>query len=518
MFITFRVDASQEIGSGHVIRCLTFASELNKLGVTINFITRHHLGNLDKKIRDSGFEVNSLPSLAKDKSQQGLEKYGKWLGVSQLVDADETIKLLVNKQCDWLVVDHYALDNIWEERLRPYAKKIMIIDDLANRKHNCDLLLDQNYIHDKGRYDCLLALGTIKFLGPKYALLRKCFLKNKEINVHNYSINKVFIFFGGSDLGNMTTMAIKALSQFKLKHLLVDVVIGSENPNQDALEKEIAKHSNIKLHVQVDNISELMREADIALGSGGMITWERISLGLPSIVVTVAENQVDSIKNLDQEGYLTWIGSANQVNENIIYKTLLSYIKNTDKIIGQRRKCLEFFDGKGAQIVAKFLTTGPDLETLSIRKAVNLDSLLYWHWANDKAVRENSLNQKTIELEKHKIWFEDRLNDPNSILLLIESDLSPIGQVRFECSNSHCVVNYSLAKQFRRFNLGVAILKKAIDYLRKDYPFTLIGKIRKENTGSKKVFERLGFAKIENKKKNDINYFELQLIPTKNII
>ncbi len=179
---------------------------------------------------------------------------------------------------------------------------------------------------------------------------------------------------------------------------------------------------------------------------------------------------------------------------------------------------MEFFDGKGAQIVAKFLTTGPDLETLSIRKAVNLDSLLYWHWANDKAVRENSLNQKTIELEKHKIWFEDRLNDPNSILLLIESDLSPIGQVRFECSNSHCVVNYSLAKQFRRFNLGVAILKKAIDYLRKDYPFTLIGKIRKENTGSKKVFERLGFAKIENKKKNDINYFELQLIPTKNII
>jgi UDP-2,4-diacetamido-2,4,6-trideoxy-beta-L-altropyranose hydrolase len=515
MFVVFRVDASQKIGFGHVMRCIALALELEELGVTIKFITRNHLGNLNEQIIGNGFEVDSLPSPVRYKSQHGLVGYEKWLGIKQLIDAEETIKLLTNKQPDWLIIDHYALDKTWEKKLKPHTKKIMVIDDLANRKHDCDLLLNQNYIHNKSLYNNLITPDTIKLLGPKYALLRKDFSRNRETGVHSGSINRVLVFFGGSDLENLTAIAIKALTKSKLKHLLVDVVIGSANPNQYVLKKEIAKYPNINLHIQVDNIGELMKEADISLGSGGITTWERMSMGLPSIVVTVAENQVDSIKNLDRDNYLTWIGNADQIDENIIYREVLKAIKNTNKTIGTQQKCQSLINGKGAEIVAKFITIGPDLKTLSIRKATIKDSLLYWHWANDSVVRENSLNQQVIELKNHKAWFKKRLNNTNTTLFLIESDHHPIGQVRFDCLSSNCTINYSLAKQFRKFNLGMIILSKAIDCLGRNHTFTLIGKIRGNNKASIKVFERLGFSEIADKKKCDIHHFELQLTSIK---
>ena len=511
MLVMIRTDASQQIGSGHVFRCLTLAETLRESGVTIEFITRNHLGNLNNQIRNRGIKVNLLPdSIVKSKIT--LEGYEQWLNVTQEEDAEETIRSLAGKKIDWLIIDHYALDYKWEDKLRPYTKKIMVIDDLANRSHDCDLLLDQNYIHDKYRYNQLTAPDTIKLLGPKYALLRKDFVGNLEKQPNHYhEINRVFLFFGGADPDDLTSTALQVLSQPKLKHLLVDVVIGSSNPHQAKLQNQIKKHSNVKLHIQVDNIAELMTKADIALGAGGSTTWERMAIGLPSIVVTIAENQIAFTKALDKEGYLKWLGNADQIDENTIYNALIDAIENPHQLLELSHKGKQLVDGRGVQRVSQLLTVGPKAETLTMRRATEKDSQLYWHWANDPVVRENAFSQQTIGWEEHQKWFDQRLNDENTMLLLIESDFTPIGQVRFDRVGSHFTIGYSIAKQFRGFGWGKKMLSKAIDYLRQQQAFTIIGEVKDNNSASKRVLENLGFTEAPPPEKRDgTTYFQLQ--------
>ena len=138
MFVVIRADASKHIGSGHIMRCLTLAKELRNLGAIVEFITRNHSENLNTQIIEQGFKLRLLPNHNKLVEQRTLSEYEQWLGVSQSVDAEETIKALSGKQPDLLIVDHYALDYNWEKKLRKIIDKIMVIDDLANRRHDCD--------------------------------------------------------------------------------------------------------------------------------------------------------------------------------------------------------------------------------------------------------------------------------------------------------------------------------------------------------------------------------------------
>jgi len=510
MKVVIRTDSSQKIGSGHVMRCLSLAEELRKSCVDVEFIVRNHIGNINKQIEKNGFQVNLLPK--QNNKQQSLAGYEKWLGLKQSIDANETIQIIKDREIDWLIIDHYALDYNWEEKLRPYTKNIMVIDDLANRKHDCDFLLDQNYIHDDSRYDCLLSPDTVKLLGSKYALLRKEFIENNRIQ--NNSIKKILIFFGGSDPYNLTLLAIKALTQPKLKHLYVDVVIGDGNPHQSELKKAISEYSNITLHIQIDNIAELMSKADLALGAGGVTTWERMAIGLPAIIITTADNQIASTKDLDEDGYIKWLGNVDKVDEQIIYNELLDVINNNNQLQEQSQKCKELVDAKGVQIVSGLLTNGPDPETISVRRAKLSDMSLYWHWANDKVVRRNAFNQQTIKWREHQEWYKKKLGDPNATLLLIESNIAPIGQVCFDRSSLYYTISYSLAKQFRGFNLGWRLLKNAIDYLKVEKPFILAGKVKDNNMVSIKIFKKLGFSEIDDKRDRRVRCFELKIMPS----
>jgi len=516
MKIIFRVDASQQVGSGHVMRCLTLAEALCDLGEAVEFITRAHLGNLDEYINSKGFKVHSLPVPSDSDIQQSLSGYEQWLGDKQEADAKESIQAFVGTQVDWLIIDHYALDQTWEEKLRPHVRKIMVIDDLANRCHDCDLLLDQNYIHDRNRYDPLLLPATTKLLGPDYALLRKDFVGNSHSTAGKHEVIKnIFVFFGGSDPDNLTSTALKALIQPDLKHLKVDVVIGSANPNFTEVKALVTEHPNARLHVQVENVAELMGKSDIALGAGGTTTWERMAAGLPSIVVTIAENQVALTRDLDQDGYLKWLGNVVQVDMIVIHDALLEAIQNPHQLHAQSRKGQRLVDGMGAQIIARLLSVGPDAETLTVRRAKATDCLLYWCWANDPVVRENAFNQQPIRWEDHQSWFEKRLNNPDTFMLLIECDFGPVGQVRFDRSDSSFVIGYSIAKQFRGFGLGKSILKRAINCLRQEKPITLIGDVKEANLPSRKVFKQLGFSESTLPTKKGVQRFRLLFSPSR---
>jgi len=509
--VLIRTDSSHKIGTGHVMRCLTLADELRKTGAIVEFIVRDHIGNINELLRKSDFKVNLLPK-STIKSQKDLIGYEQWIGVKQSIDADETVRIVKDKEIDWLIVDHYGLDNTWEEILRPYIKKLMVIDDLANRKHDCDLLLDQNYINNKDRYCSLLKPDTVKLLGVNFALLRKEFVDYGITPVLANPIKRIFVFFGGSDPENLTSLAIQALVKPKLKHLLVNVVIGSTNPYRTDLKKEIDKYSNIKLHIQVDNIAALMSKSDLAIGAGGTSTWERIILGLPSIVITTADNQVAFTKDLDKDGYIKWLGNSNQVSEQVLYDALLDAINSRHQLLEQSRICKELINGQGAKIVSKLLTTAPDPKIVTVRMAKPSDISLYWYWANDSIVRKNAFNENNIEWHKHKEWFNNKLNNVDSILLLIEGCYSPIGQVRFERAGSHYSIDYCLAKQFRGHGLAKTVLTMAIDYLRQEKLFPLLREVNENDIGSKKVFDNLSVTEATHHKKKSGESFPITVL------
>ena len=196
MKIAFRVDASTSMGIGHFMRCLTLSEELRQGGAQIHFICREHIGNLIGLLEKKIMAVTVLPASVINGSLHS-ENYSDWLGVTQVVDAEQTIDALKGEHIDWLIVDHYGIDAEWEQQLRPYTEKLMVVDDLANRPHNCDLLLDQNYsVNGESRYVGLVPEFCKLLLGPSYALIRPEYLySRKNLYAPKEPVTKIFVFF-----------------------------------------------------------------------------------------------------------------------------------------------------------------------------------------------------------------------------------------------------------------------------------------------------------------------------------
>lgn len=349
MKVAIRVDASTQIGSGHVTRCLSLAAHLQKEhNAQVYFIMRQLGGNLFSLVQDKGYSVLPLPE---EPAEQKLTGYEKWLTVPVVQDAKETIaELRTVGTVDLLVVDNYAIDVKWENAVRPYTKKIMVIDDLANRRHNCDLLLDQNLYEDMyTRYNHLVPSHCQLYLGPKYALLRDEFYEaRKTVRHRNGTIKNILVFYGGVDATNETSKALRALEKIRnADSVIVNVIVGANNPCKGKIEKCCMTHTNWFFYCQVSNMAEFMNSADLMLGAGGSTTWERCLLQLPALVTAVAENQIESCKYLEKCGIIKYLGVFSEVTEEqIVYAidvynqgTFNSFIKAINEInLGEKNE------------------------------------------------------------------------------------------------------------------------------------------------------------------------------------
>jgi UDP-2,4-diacetamido-2,4,6-trideoxy-beta-L-altropyranose hydrolase len=501
--ITVRTDASFKIGSGHVMRCLTLAEELRSSGAEVEFVCREHSGNLIDLIRQKEFIVHDLlvpenfdsECVSENNSEN---EYQSWLGTSQEQDAQETITVIQNRNPEWMIVDHYAMGQAWESQLRPHVRKIMVIDDLADRPHDCDLLLDQNYFIDgESRYQSLLSPTCTKLLGPQFALLRPEFAEaRKHLKPHNGKVQRVFVFFGGTDPNNITGKALEALSFPELNHLKVDVVIGTHNPHRAEIEQQVKSRLRTQLHVQVENMAELMAQSDLALGAGGATTWERLCLGLPTLVVTIAENQIPFSECLHHDGYLRWMGALETLDVQKLRQTLHDAVEQESINHQQSQKGKEIVSGDGTPQVAKLMTNGISSESWEISNAIASDCELYWHWVNDPEVGQSAFNSESIIWEEHQKWFNEKLNDPSTTLYLVESTLGPIGQVRFKKFGQHFIISYSISRQFRGLVLGREFLTVVIEVFHESHRFSLIGEVKESNRASAKVFEKFKFQEL----------------------
>lgn len=359
MKVVFRTDASHQIGTGHVMRCLTLARALREREAECLFLSRDHKGNHNEMLKSQRFDVRVLPSSEEpsQRSDQPLLAHSHWLGVNWLTDAQQTIEALGDGEIDWLIVDHYALDKRWESELRPHVKKIMVIDDLADRAHDCDLLLDQNLVANfKNRYDRLVASGCTRLLGPKYALLQPEYAKMRLHTPPRIGpVSRILVYFGGSDIYNLTELVVSVFLNLQRNDLKLDVVINPKSPNADRVRPQVAGHANVALHESLLSLAPLMAKADLAIGAGGATTWERCCLGLPSLVVTVAENQVQTAMELARIGTVNYIGHHDEVSEDRLSGLLQIGISAIDLRVWSQ-KCMEIVDGAGTNRVLKKLT------------------------------------------------------------------------------------------------------------------------------------------------------------------
>lgn len=322
MRVLLRADASVSIGSGHIMRSLTLAKALKQQGAECEFICRQSEGNLIAWLQNQGLKVITLP--ADINTEQD--------------DADYSLTHLTQRY-QLLVVDHYQLAETYCQRMRSHCDKILVIDDLANRRHDCDMLLDQNLLPEAdNRYQYLLPIHCQQLLGPRYALLRdEFYLGSKHIRPGH-----ILIGFGGSDEHNLTKLALDAINKLKPMKITADIVIGANNPWRAALEQQIACLPNVQLHVQSNHMATLMRRARLMLGAGGATHWERCICGLPGLVVTVAENQQATTAYLNELGACVWLGQAAEMSAEFFAEQLCYYLSQPALLdeIGLRAKNL----------------------------------------------------------------------------------------------------------------------------------------------------------------------------------
>lgn len=340
MNLVIRADASISIGTGHIMRCLILAELLRQQDVKVFFICREEMGHLCEYIEQKGYKVGRIhdsPIVHETKIDRQIE------------DATESINILErwNMPINWLIVDHYELDIYWELKLKPKVNNVMVIDDLANRRHDCDLLLDQNFhLNFEKRYDTLVPSYCTKLLGPRHVLLRPEFLRERNKRERDGVIRRILIFYGGSDPTNETVKAIKAIQTMKLSNLEVDVVVGQANPYKNTIRDLCSQSYNFNYYCQINNMAELMCRADLSLGAGGGTMWERCYLGLPAIITEIATNQVEAVAAVGTQGAVWTLGWHELVTIEVIADKIQKALEVPNELKEMSRKAQLLMSGE----------------------------------------------------------------------------------------------------------------------------------------------------------------------------
>lgn len=353
MNVVFRADASIQIGTGHVMRCLALADAITQKGGSCTFICREHPGNLIQLVLGRGHQVYPLSvpleSTTSKSSDVDAVTHAAWLGNTQEKDAVEVSIILAKIRPTWLIVDHYAIDARWEKCVRPYTSRLMVIDDLSDRNHYCDLLLDQTFGRDpKDYYEQVPAFCQL-LCGSEYALLRPEFLewqKYSHERRQGCKVEHLLINLGGADKYNVTARVLRALKICDLpSHLAITVIMGAAAPWVESVRYEASNMRwPTRVEVGVENMAELMAYSDIAVGAAGSTAWERCVLGLPSLMLILSENQRYIARVLDDCGAAISLNVDNLERE--LDASLQKLILNKHTLF---HRAIELVDGRGCE-------------------------------------------------------------------------------------------------------------------------------------------------------------------------
>lgn len=348
----FRVDASLQMGSGHVMRCLTLAQALRAQGVECTFACRAHVGHLIMFIRDAGFAVEALAveDTACSVEAPGGLAHAHWLGASQEADAVACLPLLERVKPQWLIVDHYSLDKTWEALVADHAEHILVIDDLADRAHYCHLLLDQNLGRKVSDYASLVPAACRVLVGPIHALLRPEFalLRDESLQFRKANaLNAITIAMGGVDEPNATGKVLASLSRCPLSaDTHITVIMGGLAPALDSVRQAASLMPwPTRVLVGINNVAEVLASSDLVIGAVGGSAWERCALGVPTLMVVLAENQRPGAMALAHEEAGLLIGEVNEIESEL--PRLMAELCSPQKLRDLSVKAASLTDGYG---------------------------------------------------------------------------------------------------------------------------------------------------------------------------
>jgi UDP-2,4-diacetamido-2,4,6-trideoxy-beta-L-altropyranose hydrolase len=367
MNIVFRTDASSDIGTGHVMRCLTLANAFKKNGAECHFICRENPNNLIAYIMGHGYQVHVLPFDEADsikekvnaESDKNVLAHSHWLCATWQTDAAQTSIILEKIKPKWLIVDHYALDTNWERAVKVNSEYLMVIDDLADRLHDCDFLLDQNLGRTSDDYTELVRSDCKNLIGPKYALLRPEFSLLREYSLKrrkNPRLKQILITMGGIDTQNVTGRILDALRICPLPNdCRITVIMGLYAPwleNVQQIASAMPWQTDILMNVS--NMAQLMADSDLAIGAAGSTSWERCCLGLPSIMVVLAKNQIEIADALKCSGAALVLNETfSKKNQNDMNNTIMDFIKYPNYLKKMSSIASNVVDGSGVMKVIK---------------------------------------------------------------------------------------------------------------------------------------------------------------------
>ena len=337
MNIGFRVDGSTVIGTGHVMRCLTLAATLRDAGAACVFVCRDHPGNLAGRIRAEGHEAVLLAVGPGDVGETPARPgdHASWVGASWERDAAQTVAALGAHRPSWIVVDHYGLDARWEALVAAgLGARILAIDGQADRPHDCDALLDQTYSpRGAARWDGLVPARCRVFAGPGYSLLRPEFeAARATLRERDGVVRRLLVAFGGVDVPGATGIALEAVARGRTPDLCVDVVAGAGNPHLEDLRRRCRELGYATLHVEPRGMAALMAAADLAVGGGGTMMWERCAMGLPTVVVAIAGNQVEGGRLLAAAGGCLYAGDLDEARAGGLEVALRDVLSRPDTL------------------------------------------------------------------------------------------------------------------------------------------------------------------------------------------
>ena len=485
MRVLFRVDATTEIGSGHFMRCLNLADSMKPFSAKICFICYNLPNYLRALLAEKCYDFLPLNRLVNLALLDDLT-HSHWLGTSQDLDALDTIQL-AGGGWDWLVVDHYGIDSRWEIKLRQSTKKILVVDDLADRQHDCDLLLDQNLFIDLDtRYNNKVPTHCVLLLGPRFVLLRDEFVRlRKQCKERNGSIKRVLVFFGSVDLDNHTASAIQALVNINNLNLQVDVVIGIQHPDLQQIQS-LCKDNNFICHIQTQHMAELILAADLAIGAGGISTYERIFLRLPAILKPVSFNQIEALKYMSNMGLFELFSTSADLEVKLRYILKRENFSPPD--------CVEDGSNKLAKLMVAEFTKLNCPKPLDVRRTFN--------WLHNKQLREDFVMASSPRRPEHFMYWRKLLHDPDQRVFSIfyfDKHVGSCGLKNINIEKCKSEIWIYLADLSARGH-GVAdravvmLLEKA----RNDLPcYKVYLHVAKTNSAAIRLYKNNGFYEIE---------------------
>lgn len=465
----FRTDASVMIGGGHVRRCLVLADALAEAGWAISFVCSAEAANIVPGLGSRGFAVMEPGALEK-----------------------------APVRCDLVVVDDYRLDATFERGARGWAKRILVVDDLANRPHDCDVLLDQSPGRARGAYAGLVPENCTLLLGPSYALLDRRFRAARGQRRATGKVERIFVNFGTTDTANATSLALDAIAAAQLG-AAIDIVIGSAAPHLTALRTKVASlGAAVSLHVDVDDVAALMQHADLAIGAGGVGALERCTLGLPSAILTVADNQHDNARALAASGAALYWGDVGSRTVNEIAAALKLLAADQVGRAAMSEAAAALVDGLGAARVCMNCDAplrAKDGRVVSLRQATFGDSAAMLAWQSAPGARAYARNPAAPKPGEHERWLKAKLADPDCIFNVVLCGDEPVGILRFDRLPARDASEISILIAAERQGLGIggcalALGKRLLPKER------IVAAIHAENRASVRMFEAAGYRAV----------------------